>query len=62
MENQNEVGAPSMYEITKVWHEGKDKETWTEIYTKYVEEMKTSTSYMFFIDYLKEYYHAPLKK
>jgi hypothetical protein len=59
---EEEKGAPSMYQITKIWHEGKDKETWTNIYTEYMESMRNSSDYSFFIDYLKEYYEAPKKK
>ena len=59
---ENEIGAPSMYQITKIWHEGKDKETWTDIYTEYMDSMRNSNDYSFFIDYLKEYYEAPKKK
>lgn len=56
-----EKGAPSMYQITKVWHEGKDKETWSNIYMEYMEKMKISDEYYFFIDYLKENFEAPKK-
>lgn len=63
MENESkEIGAPSMYQTTKIWFEGKDKETWTNIYTEYMEGMRNSTEYSFFIDYLKEFYEAPKKK
>jgi hypothetical protein len=61
-EKENEIGAPSMYQTTRVWHEGKDREIWSDIYTEYVQKMKNSNEYLYLIDYLKEHYEAPLKK
>lgn len=63
MENsENEIGAPSMYQTTKIWYEAKDLEEWGNIYKSYREDMLTKDDFMFFVDWLKENYEAPKKK
>lgn len=54
-----EIGAPSMYQTTKIWYEGKNNDLWREIHEDYYKQ--SSVEYITFYDWLKENYEAPKK-
>jgi len=57
---EKEKLAPSMYEITKIWYEGKESELWREIHAEYYKD--AAIEYIAFIDWLIENYETPKRK
>lgn len=55
-----EKGAPSMYQTTKIWYEGKESELWRDIHSEYYKD--AAIEYVNFIDWLIENYEAPKRK
>ncbi len=57
---ENQIGAPSMYQTTKIWYEGKDLELWRDIHAEYYKD--AAIEYITLIDWLKENFEAPKRK